>query len=139
VADSPAESVVAVTMVLVELLRADGAMDEALRLATWALSRSVPQEVAVATIFANLTLATTQIARGEFARAEQALRTGLAAFPATGDLDSMKPFLVRQLATVATRTGRLAEADSLQGLLPPPRAPAPDCTPGGRWLGCALD
>jgi len=134
-----AELIVGVTMVLTELLRADGKTGEALRLAQWARDRVTSQGVAVATIFANLAVANTQLAVADSAASEAALLTGLAAFPATGDLDSMRPFFVRQLALLARHTGRGARADSFLALLPPRGAPLPDCTPGGRWRGCPID
>lgn len=134
-----AELIVGVTLVLTELLRADGQVSEALRLALWARDRVTPHGVAVATIFANLTVANTQLALADTAASEAALLAGLREFPDTGDLDSMRPFFLRQLAALARRTERPVRADSLEALLPPRSAPLPDCTPGGRWLGCPLN
>lgn len=134
-----AELIVAVSLVLTELLRADGETREALRLALWTRDRVAPQGVAVATIFANLMVANTQLAVGDTTASEEALLKGLASFPGTGDLDSMRPFFVRQLAALARALARPERADSLEAQLPPHAAPAPDCTPGGRWRGCALD
>lgn len=134
-----AELIVGVTLVLTDLLRADAQFAEALRLALWARDRVTSHGVAVATIFANLAVANAQLALADTAASEAALLAGLAEFPDTGDLDSMRPFFVRQLAALARRTDRLARADSLDALLPARRAPLPDCTPGGRWIGCPLE
>ena len=136
---APAEAVVAIATALVELQRADGALDQALQLARWARARAVPQQVAVATIVAHFTQARVHVDRREWDEAAESLRRGLAAFPPSGDLDSMRPQLLRTLLAVAEARGDRALADSVRAELPVPQAARPDCTPGGRWTGCAID
>lgn len=133
-----AETIVSIASTLVDLRRSEGELGEALRLARWARDRVTPQQVAVATVVAEFTLARAELARGNHAGAEAALRRALATLPASGDLDSLRPQLLRVLLTSATQRGDGILADSVRALLPPPRPPAPDCTPGGRWIGCPL-
>jgi hypothetical protein len=89
-------------------------------------------------VYALHTLARVHLARGEHADADATLLRGLAAFPASGDLDSMRPQLLRTRLAIATASGNQRLADSIRIQLPAPRAPVPDCTPGGRWTGCAI-
>ncbi len=137
--DAPAELTAAMTTTVVGELLARNDTAEAVRVAEWAVAHVTPHGVAVATIFANLGLSIARTAQGDADGAERALRAGLAVFPASGDLDSMRPRFLRDLAALFERTGRRTEADSVRALMPVPAAPAAPCTPGGNWLGCPVE
>ncbi|MBL0892692.1 MAG: hypothetical protein IBJ19_19060 [Gemmatimonadaceae bacterium] len=131
-----AEQAVAVASTLVELQRAEGNVERAQHLALWARAHAVAQQVPVAIIVAELTVAKVAMARGDLDLASSAMARGLAAFPSTGDLDSMRPALLRTAVAISEAQGSRLRADSLRAMLPAPSNPAPDCTPGGRWSGC---
>lgn len=135
---APAELVAAISMRVVDELLARGAPEDARRFAELAVARVTPHRVPVATIFSNLSLSSARAAVHDTSGIERALRAGLDAFPASGDLDSMKPRFRRLLADILHATGRAREADSVRALLPARTAPLPPCTPGGNWVGCPI-
>ncbi|MEQ1693432.1 MAG: serine/threonine-protein kinase [Gemmatimonas sp.] len=100
-----------------------------------AMDRVRSQHVPVSMVFGHLYLGMNALQRHRWSDAERELRAGIAALPATGDLDSMLPRFRRSLADALAGQGRTQQADSVRALVPPRRS-LPDCTPGGKWTGC---
>jgi serine/threonine-protein kinase len=88
-------------------------------IATQMLARVTPQGVPLATTFAAYFAGLTSTNLGDWSRAEQHLRTALAALPRSGDLNSMLDPLRRPLVRALFALGRREEADSVLALLPP--------------------
>jgi hypothetical protein len=99
------------------------------------LARIEPQRVPLATTAAAQTAGLAAIYVKDWPRAEARLRLGIAALPATGDLDSMLDRLREPLAQAVAEQGRRQEADSIRALIKP-KVNGGRCQPGGDWRGC---
>ncbi|MBL0171287.1 MAG: serine/threonine protein kinase [Gemmatimonadaceae bacterium] len=135
--DIAAEELTGYAMMRMEAAWARREWDVADSVGHLAQQRTNSQQVPVAVVFSHFYLGLTHLQQGRWSDAEQEFRQSLAALPVTHDLDSMLPRVRRSLADALTGQQRTREADSVRALVPPKQS-FPDCTPGGKWLGCAV-